>query len=505
MRKYIENNNLKSTNIERDFVRKRLDIEMHSISINDNITQSSQKNKPIKNAGKKRVIQYAKLVKINAQQIISALEKIGYKSAKIQTLISNREFNELLCRKYIQSNNIRSAIGNIDNIEFFDGYYLVWYMSNNSHSLTPLYLSDKNSQRCFNLLKKYLERQICHSFIVYYTDNCVIGINPILTIEKYIQELRIAIKKEWNNQIKEEVAKNTILEFKNQSERDVELGLLCKNIFIDYLSVLHNYRRVYKCYEVINNQKEDCFIFSIKIDNNAIAIIFENITFARATEVFITRNEQYDESIESIFSFFISPIHNKREMLRKQQIATKQLCVTKYYSIVHYDIQNWQLSINNIINTHEDLFEKFQFKAGLKTPKNVEADINSKSYKINNLHNRILKALFNKLNAEYPNHVGSEIQITDNKRIDVVVKLQDGSFAFYEVKPYSDPLKCIQEGIGQLMNYKFLVRKSCVVSKLIVVGTNKPCSKILDYIKMYNSPELPISYMQIQFDTKETE
>lgn len=55
MRKYIENNNLKSTNIERDFVRKRLNIEMHSISINDNITQSSQKNKPIKNAGKKEL------------------------------------------------------------------------------------------------------------------------------------------------------------------------------------------------------------------------------------------------------------------------------------------------------------------------------------------------------------------------------------------------------------------------------------------------------------------
>ena len=335
--------------------------------------------------------------------------------------------------------------------------------------------------------------------------NSVIGIEPILTIEKYIQELQKAIKKEWIPKLKKEATTDIILEFKYQSKNKVDTDLKCKNIFIDYLSVLHNYKRVYKCYEVINKQKEDCFIFSIKINDEQVAIIFENISFARATEIFITTKEQYDECIESIFSYFISQVRNKRELLRHRQISTEQLCVIEYHSIVHYDIQNWQQNINNLISQHNSLPEKFQFKIGLKTSKDVEKDINSKVYNINNLHNKILRNLFYKLDTEYPNCVGCEIQITDNKRVDVAVKLKDGTFAFYEVKSYSDPFKCIQEGIGQLMNYKFLVRKNCIVSKLIVVGINKPNKRILDYMKMYNSPELPISYMQIQLDTKATQ
>jgi hypothetical protein len=79
----------------------------------------------------------------------------------------------------------------------------------------------------------------------------------------------------------------------------------------------------------------------------------------------------------------------------------------------------------------------------------------------------------------------------------MVVKNTDGSYMFYEIKSQDDGLKCIREGVGQLMGYKFLVRDCCKVSKLVIVGTAEKTKEIDEYMAIYSNDDLPISYMQI--------
>ena len=155
--------------------------------------------------------------------------------------------------------------------------------------------------------------------------------------------------------------------------------------------------------------------------------------------------------------------------------------------------------INKILGN--DVIEKsiFKFVSGLRCPKDVtNRGMISERHEIKSIHNKLIHALYNMLNKQYPNQVGCEIQVTGQHRVDIVVRENDDTYMFYEIKSYNDVHKCIKEGIGQLMNYKFLVRNCCSISQLVIVGYADTTDEVEEYINMYRSEELPISYLQIQ-------
>lgn len=156
------------------------------------------------------------------------------------------------------------------------------------------------------------------------------------------------------------------------------------------------------------------------------------------------------------------------------------------------------LRINKIIKINFFKEDHFYFVPGFRSPADITKEIQpSSGYKVRNLHNLLARKLYNALNDQYPNQVGSEIQIVGQYRIDMVVKNADESFMFFEIKTYDDALKCIREGVGQLMSYKFLVRDCCRVTKLVIVGIAEKTKEIEEYMAIYNSEDLPISYIQM--------
>lgn len=445
----------------------------------------------MRNIGYMRLIMYAKRTKISLSAIRTALIRIGEKKVEISTLFDNRILNRLICEKLIKVPSIQQQSGNVSNIEFYDGYYSIVIPNH-----APIDYIEENSLECLNLLKKYFEKKL-PQFCIYYTDKGVIGISHIIYLNKYISYLTNAVKNPKTQKIPTDTITRLLLSYpKEQLEKEIKY----RNIYIDYLSVLHNYKRIYKCWENINGKNEDSFIFSALLNNRTIAIFYENISFARATEIFISTIDNYEACIKSVFSFFSASKKEKRDAIRCHKISESDFCAISYYSIIHYDLNYWQSAIEKIIMGNESISShaEFKFNIGLKVSKNRgAASIEAKNYMTKNLHDQIIRQLYDVLNAEYPNCVGTEILITNNNRVDTVVRLKDGSYAFYEIKTYDNPSKCIQEGIGQLMQYKFLVNSIINVKKLVIVGTNEPTDDIMNYIKMYNSPMLPIEYMYI--------
>ena len=138
------------------------------------------------------------------------------------------------------------------------------------------------------------------------------------------------------------------------------------------------------------------------------------------------------------------------------------------------------------------------FISGFRNSTDVTKEIQiSNSHNVRNIHNILARKLYNTLNDQYPNQVGNEIQITEQHRIDMVVKNTDGYYMFFEIKSQDDAFRCIREGVGQLMCYKFLVRDCCRVNKLVIVGIAEKTKEIEEYMDIYSNDDLPISYMQI--------
>ena len=489
----------RSTNPEREMIIRKLSYDRSKISIESETYRRQYENreKEQNNIGYTRAIQYAKQTKVSLSAIRKGLNKIDKTKVEPSTLFDNRILNRLICDRYIKISSIKQQFGDISNIEFYDGYYSVVIPH-----CAPMNFLDKESLWCLNLLKKYFEKYLS-KFYVYYTDNAVLGIEPILSLDKYILHLKNTIEKpkcEVIQKLPDDTKTKILLSYpKDNIEKEIKY----RNIYIDYLSVLHNYKRIYKCWENINGKYEDSFIFSVQLRTGNIAIFYENISFARASEVFITTVDNYETCIKSVFSFFSSSYKEKRDAIRCHRIPETEFNVLSYRSIIHFDINYWQLAIDKIISAKTTKAQQtvFDFNIGLKVSKNRNATtIETKEYKSKNIHNRIIRQLYKLLNNKYPNNVGTEIHITDNKRVDLVVRLNDDSYAFYEIKSYDNPAKCIQEGIGQLMQYKFLVNKIINVSKLVIVGVNEPTDDIINYLKMYNSPELPIEYMFVDLD-----
>lgn len=502
-RKNEQFDNKYSTNPEHNLIRQKLinyskatKVTLDDVKdIRKTPDSSSNTISLLKDKYRTRVIIVAKCLKISVLQVSRILKKEFRVSVNAQSRVDNRLISSLIAQNKISSKHIQKSIISFENITFYDGFIEI-----SSGRLKSLIIKNEDSSSLLNILHKYW-LNTNQLFEIYYASNQILAISPLLDINKYVQELyAIASRnigaKDGNLNHTGKISSLSIQETIPQEV--IQRGIAFKNPYIDFLSLHQNNNVIYRCLEQNNTTKEECFIFSIPIDDERIAIIFENINFGRSTELFTAYKENSKSCIENIFRWFTSHQTNKREGLRTKIVENNIFEAIEYYSIPHHDINQWILNINKIINITPNKEGYLHFISGFRNSTDVTKEIQiSNSHNVRNIHNILARKLYNTLNDQYPNQVGNEIQITEQHRIDMVVKNTDGSYMFFEIKSQDDAFRCIREGVGQLMCYKFLVRDCCRVNKLVIVGIAEKTKEIEEYMDIYSNDDLPISYMQI--------
>ena len=118
-------------------------------------------------------------------------------------------------------------------------------------------------------------------------------------------------------------------------------------------------------------------------------------------------------------------------------------------------------------------------------------------------HKEIQEHMYIQLSQEYDEQsVGTEVSTGRGTSIDVVLVQPDKSEWFYEVKTYNQPLACIREAFGQIIEYA-MFSKNKHADKLIVVGVNNPSKSEMDYLNhLRQTTGLNIYYQVFELNEK---
>ncbi|SFS44082.1 hypothetical protein SAMN04487906_0492 [Zhouia amylolytica] len=137
-----------------------------------------------------------------------------------------------------------------------------------------------------------------------------------------------------------------------------------------------------------------------------------------------------------------------------------------------YGIKGLNKTTQTIINTSKN----YKFRPGHNPTKTGTSKTKFVKRTINRTlnHKKIQESMFNQLVLVHgKDNVGTEVPTGFGTNIDVVVLQPDKSEWFYEVKTYNQPIICIREALGQVLEYA-MFSKNNRADKLIVVGINKP-------------------------------
>ena len=140
---------------------------------------------------------------------------------------------------------------------------------------------------------------------------------------------------------------------------------------------------------------------------------------------------------------------------------------------------------------------RFTFKPGCQLKPSSALRENSPG--ISNIrlrHNDMQLTLYDKLASKYgKDNVGTEIPSGNGLPIDVVVKDEDDSYSFYEIKTSHAPRICIREAIGQLLEYAYWDICGPEIKNLFIVGPNSMDDAAEKYLsELKERFTLPIRY-----------
>lgn len=405
-------------------------------------------------------------------------KEIGY--------IKQKEKSQNTITKNQTINYNKTQLLTINNIEFFDNYYKIWILNDKKikyNKITPYTIKDKNSHACFNLLSKYFSNRIPDNITILYSTDSIIYIEDKFKLDVYIKILKANLIShgEWEYELKN-FHKQSLRSCINKSEKTIHKYIAYKSIYIDYLASIQNDRQLIKAYEIFNGFEEDCFIFTITMYENLYAIIYENVSFARATELFIVHKKDYDKSINLIFNYFTNyELKNKRLAIKRKYILPYKFKSLRYYTINHNNLSIWINKINTILKENNTKKQNIQFKPGLKVIKEIDSRIFTKdNTDVCHIHNDLMKKLYTKLVKEVgKNNIGTEI-IIGNKRIDLVVK-NNNSYDIYEIKSNPNVRICIRQAIGQILDYAYF---ECLnkIEKMTIIGPSPITEEANDYL-----------------------
>ena len=85
----------------------------------------------------------------------------------------------------------QTSLLRIDNIEFYDGYYLVWIIKNSqkNSSISPLRVTDLNSYHCLCHVHKYFSDRFPKDVRIIYNEKTVIGLSKPYLLSNYVRIL----------------------------------------------------------------------------------------------------------------------------------------------------------------------------------------------------------------------------------------------------------------------------------------------------------------------------
>lgn len=327
-----------------------------------------------------------------------------------------------------------------------------------------------------NIVCNYLKDKIPTDIVVEHYGNVV---NRILTKFK-IQNFILYLLSKKNDHdtaywgIVQNEEKRTFAQIYSSSKKNSRQSVLRRNGYIDILSSYQSPDKILLLsYEVSNNYKEeDVFIFSYRY-NQKWVVVMENVHPDRATEVFVTTDEMYDNCILCIYDYFTNyERERKRETFYRKKINPSKFYSLDYYTIDHDSISSWINKLNSISILLPKTEQPFIFSKGLHINKQAsKRGIEEQNVEVSNLHELMKELLYKQKVEEYgEENVGTENRI-GSRRIDLVVKKGD-FYDFYEIKTYDDPGKCVQEAFGQILMYaKMSYWES--IENLYIVGPQK--------------------------------
>lgn len=400
-----------------------------------------------------------------------------------------------------QTKNIKTKPLTLDNIEFFDGYYRVVMINKGKkdYSITPLKIVDNNSFSFLHHVHRYFSDRFPKDIIIEYTDERVEGINRPYILCNYIRTLNenIDVHGDWWEEVQNE-RKPSLSHCRSTSIEVIKKKVSLKNGYLDNLASMQNDKKLIPVYEINHGIQEDAFIFTVGMQDNRCAIIFENVSAeaSTATEVFIAKNNDYESCVNLVFDYFTDyTISTKRDSLRKGVNPPNKFKAEKFFSVIHGELETWLIKMNRILERTPQT-SKIEFIPGLHIPSNVESRSGNSESTPKNIHNELIRKLYSQLCKKYgENNVGTEIKI-GTKRIDTVVK-RDNSFDVYEVKSDPNPFTCITIALGQICQYAYLYCRD-KIGRMVIVGSTSASKEVEDYLAWFrNRHSMEVYYMSI--------
>jgi hypothetical protein len=151
--------------------------------------------------------------------------------------------------------------------------------------------------------------------------------------------------------------------------------------------------------------------------------------------------------------------------------------------------------------------KQFTFVCGHKVKKSTtRSTYEGHSSDIDLVQNKIQTNIYRQLAKEFgEKNVGTEIDTGYGSQIDVVVRENDGGFAFYEIKTSYSVRLSIREGLTQLLEYAYYPNSSNA-KKLIIVSPNAVTQEAQSYLKSLRETfRIPVYYQRYDPEKKSLE
>ncbi len=140
--------------------------------------------------------------------------------------------------------------------------------------------------------------------------------------------------------------------------------------------------------------------------------------------------------------------------------------------------------LENFIDNNLKKQIELNFRPGkAKSKSSYTASKKKGKREVNSLHVEIIDFLYNYLSDKTDkNNLSVEKSSVNGKFIDLLEKIEDNEFIFYEVKTSNSGLTNIREAIGQILEYA-LIDEKIIPKKLIIIGPAKLNDNEKKYLK----------------------
>lgn len=391
----------------------------------------------------------------------------------------------------------------IDNIEFHDGFYYVWIVNKGQKNLliSPLRVTDLNSYHCLCHVHKYFSDRFPKDVRIIFNEKIVIGLSKPYLLSNYVRILHDNMNKhgDWWEDVQKELRSSNKHGLDINTD-EIKKKASLKNGYLDNLISLQNDKKLIPVKELFHGNEEEAFIFSVDMPNDKCAVVFENALpkASRATWVFVTDNENYEDCIKLVGEYFINnTTTNKRLSLRKKGANPPEKFMAESYTFIdHNDLGQWLKKLNRILENKPQPSD-IAFVPGLNIPQSSDTRSgHGDAITTKNLHNELMRRLYDRLCSESgKDNVGTEIHV-GAKRIDAVVKGSD-FYDLYEVKTALNPFDCVTEALGQLCQYAYLFCRD-KIGKMVIAGVSEPTKEVEQYLAtLRKNHSLQVHYIKV--------